>query len=302
MLNARLAELKAAEAAHLTDAPQAEASSPSEAIHTADVAAAAPIPGPTVTDLHESALLASLEQMGARPFPPPDEGTAVIFSPRPEFEFLPEFAPEPAAPAETAPAPEQAAAPLSATESAAIEQTVLAQTAAESQHAPPHAIEPEPAPAETTMAQILSDLARATAPAPALPAAAEIAAPDAEPTTRIEPAAEPTAAMVTSDAMAAAETTESDFDPADFLFEPEPEPDPAAFLLDPAPPAPASKAAVRAQPDFVAPPAKPAAKNPEPLPPSESDPPAQKGSEPAPHDPLRALKAMSENEKLALFS
>jgi hypothetical protein len=59
---------------------------------------------------------------------------------------------------------------------------------------------------------------------------------------------------------------------------------------------------VLSQPDFVATPAKPAAENPEALPPVEPDSPAQKGSEPAPRDPLHALKAMSENEKLALFS
>ena len=44
------------------------------------------------------------------------------------------------------------------------------------------------------------------------------------------------------------------------------------------------------QPEFVAP-AKPAAEKPEAAPPK-----------PAPHDPLHALKAMSENEKIALFS
>jgi hypothetical protein len=279
MLNARLAELNAA------------AASVPEAIHTADVAEAAPIPSPTVTDLHESALLASLEQMGVRPFPPPDEGTAVIFAPKPELEFLPEFAREPAALAETAPEPEQPAAPQPATESAAVEQTALAQTAAESQHEPLHAIDPEPAPAETTMAEIISDLTQSVAPAP-VAHAVEVAAPDVEPTTQIEPAAEPTAAMATSDAMAAAETAESEFDPADFLFEPEPEPDPAAFLLDPTPPpAPQAKAPVLPQQE-----------NPEALPPAEPDPPAQTAPGPAPRDPLRALKALSENEKLALFS
>jgi len=46
---------------------------------------------------------------------------------------------------------------------------------------------------------------------------------------------------------------------------------------------------VPAQPDFVAPPAEP-------------DPRAPAAPEPAPGDPLRALKALSENEKLALFS
>ena len=114
MLNARLAELNASAAAAVPE-PEAPLEAPqpapqtaegvaqpldmappaSEAIHTADVADAAPIPDPAVTDLHESALLASLEQMGVRPFPPPDEGTAVIFAPKPELEFLPEFSASP---------------------------------------------------------------------------------------------------------------------------------------------------------------------------------------------------------------
>jgi hypothetical protein len=265
--------VQAAAAAHITEAPQAgEATPASQAIHTADVAEAAPIPGPTVTDLHESALLASLEQMGARPFPPPDEGTAVIFAPKPELEFLPEFAREPAA-------------------------------LAESQHAPLRAIGPEPAPAETTMAEIISDLTQSVAPAPAAHAVEVTAPDDVEPTTQIEPPAGPAAAAAPSDAVAAAETAESEFDPADFLFEPEPEPDPAAFLLDPAPsPVPRAKAPVLAQPDFVATPAKPAAEKPETPQPAEPDRPQQAAPEPAPRDPLHALKALSENEKLALFS
>src|SRR5207248_6447493 len=107
-------------------------------------------------------------------------------------------------------------------------------TAAESRPETLHAAEP----AETTMAEIIADLTRGLAPEPAL----EAAAADVEPTTQIEPTAEPAPAQ--SD-MAAPTTTESDFDPADFLFGPEPEPDPAAFLLDPAPPpAPAPTAAV----------------------------------------------------------
>ena len=315
MLNARLAELNASAAASVPE-PGAPLEAPrpapqpvgvaqpldmappaSEAIHTADVADAAPIPDLAVADLHESALLASLKQMGVRPFPPPDEGTAVIFAPKPELEFLPEFAREPMALSET-PEPEHVAVSQPATEPAAIEQTVLAQTAAESQHEPLHAIEPERAPTETTMSEIIADLTQAVAPAPAAHAV-EVAAADVEPAMPIEPTAEPAPAQ--SD-MAAPTTTESDFDPADFLFGPEPEPAPAAFLLDPAPPPAAPKALVLPQPDSVATPAKPAAENPEALPPVEPDPPTQKGSAPAPRDPLHALKAMSENEKLALFS
>src|SRR5205814_8971636 len=124
----------------------------------------------------------------------------------------------------------------------------------------------------------IADLTRGLVPDPAL----EAAAADVEPTMPIEPTAGPAPAQ--SD-MAAPTTTESDFDPADFLFGPEPEPDPAAFLLDPAPPqppAPRAKAAVPPQPESVAPPANPAAENPDALPPAEPDPPAQ--TAPAPRD------------------
>ena len=75
------------------------------------------------------------------------------------------------------------------------------------------------------------------------------------------------------DAELVAAMADPDFDPTDFLFGPESEPEPAAFLLDPAPEPPA-----------------------QPKPPEDA-----KHDEP-PHDPLRALNAMSENEKIALFS
>jgi len=229
ILNARLAALQAAAA----ESPQPGDEAPlSEAIQTTDVAEAASIPGPPVTGLHESALLASLQQMRARPFPPPDEGTAVIFAPKPEFQFLPEFGREPAASTEPPSEPEQAITPQPAT-----------------------------AAAETPSAAVAPDV---TQEAP-------------------------------SEAAAASETAESDFDPADFLFGPEPEPDPAAFLLDPAPPQPPASPA---KPSVVAPPAEPAAENSDTSQSAEPDSPAQN----APHDPLRALKALSENEKLALFS
>ena len=203
----------------------------------APAAAPAALPGEAAE--HETALLASFEQMEARPFPPPDEGTAVIFTARPQ----PEFVPEPPAPSEPAatPEPEQAAATQS-------HQAV------------------EPAPAES--------------PSAAGPAA--------------------------------------DFDPTDFLFGPEPEPDPAAFLLDPAPPPRTQHAVVLPQPEFVATPAEPPpaqdlqaqdlpaqdlpANEPLPQPAAEIPQPVQPAPQPAPHDPLRALKAMSENERLAIFS
>ena len=64
--------------------------------------AAGPAALPGATAEHETALLASFEQMEARPFPPPDEGTAVIFTARPQ----PEAVPEPAARSEPAATPE----------------------------------------------------------------------------------------------------------------------------------------------------------------------------------------------------
>ena len=278
-----------------------EATQTAEAMHTAEAAA---IPRSNASDLHETALLASLEQMGARPFPPPDEGTAVIFKPKPESEFLEDFAPERPAPAETAAEPEHVAVSQFATEPVAIEQALPEQTAAEGQHEPLHAIEPVPALAETTMAEIIADLTQAPAPAPPAYAAAEVAAADVEPTLQIEPTAETAAAGAPSDTMAVSAAAESDFDPTDFLFGPEPELDPAAFLLDPAPqpPAPQAKTVDLPQPEFVATPSEPAAEVPEASQPVEPDRPTQTALEPAPRDPLRALKAMSENEKLALFS
>jgi len=206
---------------------------------------AEPVVPPAAPAVHETALLASLEQMGVRPFPPPDEGTAVIFTPKP----APEPAPELPAPADPA-------------------------VAFEAEQAPP----PEP---EQTLA-----LAETVPPEPEPAAAPELAAASAE----------------------------ADFDPTDFLFGPEPEPDPAAFLLDPAP-LRTAKAFPLPQPEFVAtPPAselpkrpqdvKPEELKPEKLELEELEPPADADTraEPAPHDPLHALKAMSPNEKLALFS
>jgi hypothetical protein len=209
-------------------------------------------PAPAATTAHETALLASLEQMGVRPFPPPEEGTAVIFTPKSEPEPLPE-SPAPPEPAVTAP-----------------EQTV-AQALLPAEAAPP-------------------------VPEPAVTPEGELAAiPEPPPS-----------------------SAEADFDPTDFLFGPEPEPDPAAFLLDPAPPPRVQEAAVLPQSEFVAMPLadespfevptteelKPQdlkreeAKAEESQPAAEAEMPA----EPPPHDPLHALKAMSPNEKLALFS
>jgi hypothetical protein len=220
--------------------PVAEAAPPApEPVAIAEFAPPAP---PPVTTVQETELLASFEQMGVRPIPPPDEGTAVIFTPRPEPQSQPQSE-----------------------------------------------LPPEP-PAPSTATDVL----------------------DATPAAEIPPAAKDATLTPPPDAASAAVSEEAEFDPTDFLFGPEPEPDPAAFLLDPAPeppPAPPQQAAVLPHPEFVAtPPESPPAKNPDPEPESKAPQPAptaeaaQPEPEPARHDPLRALKAMSANERLAIFS
>ena len=217
------------------------------------IAEATPASVPRETLAQESTLLASFEQMEIRPFPPPEEGTAVIFTsslfpskvepanPQAEHGFAPPAPPEPA----TAPDP----APAAPTEAASPEVV---------------AVEPE---------------AAAPPPPPEVPAKSK--------------------------------SVEAYFDPTDFLFGPEPEPDPAAFLLDPAPPQQTHKA-VLPQAEFVSvstPPEPPKAEQPQPAPPQAEAPQAETADveqpdEPAPepHDPLHALKAMTPNEKLAIFS
>lgn len=185
----------------------------------------APAALPEATLIQETTLLANLERMETRPFPPPEEGTAVIF-----FRPLPEpgIAPPPDVPA-APPLPEPVVVPEATPEHQA-------------DAAPEARVEPVPA------------------------------APEA----KVEPA-----------------SAGPEFDPTDFLFGPEPEPDPAAFLLDPAPaPPPVPRPP---QPDATIQPAAPEA-------PDETPSSAVAPSEPAPHDPLRALKAMSPEERLAIFS
>ena len=128
------------------------------------------------------------------------------------------------------------------------------------------------------------------------------------PPPRLSPV-EPEATAPRPEAPAESKPVEAYFDPTDFLFGPEPEPDPAAFLLDPAPPQRTQKA-VLPQPEFVSTPAEPPkAEELEPQPPKAGAPQAEtteveRPNEPTPepHDPLHALKAMSPNEKLAIFS
>jgi hypothetical protein len=207
---------------------------------TVEAPAAEPAALPDNAAEHETALLASFERMETRPFPPPEEGTAVIFSPRPMAEPIADVAPE-------VPVPEP-------------EQAIV------SEPVPEQAFAPEPM------------------PEPTAPAAMELEA--------APPMPEPAAAV------------DTDFDPTDFLFGPEPEPDPAESLLDPTPQPGVSRAVLLPQPEFVSPspepPDPPEAEQPQamaPAPVAEEPEPA-----PAPHDPLHALKAMTPEERLAIFS
>lgn len=198
---------------------------------------AEPTPAPSGVVMRE--LLASYELMEARPIPPPDEGTAVIFTPRTD----------PPASAEMAAAQPPATA---------------------------DAVEVSPVVAEAVHAAV-ETLQAAVA---ALPAAAEAA-----------PAAVETPAPA-----------DFDFDPTDFLFGPEPEPDPAAFLLESSPPR-ETVSPLLPQAKFVSSPAIPSP------PPMAKPPPVDEGkaeqSVPAATtvaDPLAPLKAMTEAERIAIFS
>lgn len=246
--------------------------------------------------LHETALLASIEQMGVRPFPPPDEGTAVIFGPKSPPDWQPYGAPEmtlePPAPSEpiVASQPEQLA-----TTHPHGEPTLTAGALSEPM-------------AELTPFEAL--LAGAPEPEPAAVAPDAIDQPEVPPSEVVPPAAAldlPTQlAPEAGPPRAAAQSAsrEPDFDPTDFLFGPQAEPDPAAFLLDPAP-TPAAKPVAMPQPEFNTPQDQPT--QPEELQQEEpqlanADQPAASPLEAAPHDPLRALNAMSEAERLAIFS
>jgi hypothetical protein len=221
---------------------------------------------PASTLARETTLLANFEQMEIRPFPPPEEGTAVIFTPRIEPANPPAeqgFAPPaPTEPAET-PDPAQAATA----------ETIVPQLT-------------EPAAAEIQLEPL-----PAAAPSPS--AMADAFEPD------VVAAAVPPEAATPIEASAESKPLDAYFDPTDFLFGPEPEPDPAAFLLDSAPPQRTPKA-VLPQPEFVSTPTEP----PKAEAPQAETAEVEQPDEPARelHDPLHALKAMSPNEKLAIFS
>jgi hypothetical protein len=218
---------------------------------------------PLVIPMHE--LLDSYERMEARPIPPPDEGTAVIFSPRPESP-----APaEPIAPAEAVATPEPAAPPAAA--------PVTAMEAAPFAAAAGDAVEVSLAVADAVHASVEALQAVVTA----LPAAAEAASAE----------------------FAAAPPTDADFDPADLLFGPEPEPDPAAFLLEPSSPEPVTGPQPTAAATASAPPGEPTLAA-VPFAGPANRPPGESVAAPAPAkpDPLAPLKAMSEAERIAIFS
>jgi hypothetical protein len=281
-----------------TTTPEAEPVAQAEAEPVAEAEPSSP-PGEALAQ--EITLLASFEQMEARPFPPPEVGTAVIFTSR----FEPVAAPEPESPTEhglASPAPSEPDAPpdpdATAGPDATAEPDQIAMTeSAEFQPLAEPVAEtpPEPVPAAAPEPAAMADVA-------AVATTAELAT------------AEPEAMAPPAEASAQLQSAEAEFDPTDFLFGPEPEPDPAAFLLDPAPP-PRTQKAVLPQAEFVAVP-------PEPPHPEEQDA-AEQSTEPSkaeepqaaiaendqavqptpePHDPLHALKAMSPNERLAIFS
>lgn len=224
--------------------PAVEPSSPEADIPSAappdpaplPVLIAAPVPGGGIA---MAELLASYQQMEARPIPPPEEGTAVIFAPRAEPTTTPEVA------ADRAPVPSPAPA----------SQIVSEQVTAE-----------EPPTTETVETS-----------------AGTVIAPPALVVTPVE-AAEP------------APTYDTEFDPTDFLFGPSPEPDPAAFLLEPSLPQPdtGSAAATNERPVM----ATPVALETQPVGNAVSALP----SPPVKPDPLAPLNAMSEAERLAIFS
>jgi hypothetical protein len=133
------------------------------------------------------------------------------------------------------------------------------------------------------------------------PAATEIVPPD-QPAAAAPEIAQELAAQESAPTIA---PPEAEFDLNDFLFGPDAEPDPAAFLLEPLPNVPAG-AAITAlpEPDFVSAAAETPHMQAAHVEPATSD---AAIDEPPPrasrlHDPLHALKAMTDDERLALFS
>jgi hypothetical protein len=260
-------------------------------------ASPAAIPGDGV--INENELLARFERINAVPILPPEEGTAVIFSTRtPPAEPSNDFS-------SSRTTPEEPSLDFPGLPDVADPNWPPPQVEAAAAISEPEPAGETPRGAEPDVAQVAQDIIHVTlqdetsdtvaqAPAPVMAEAgvtSQTAPPPPEP-----PTAEPAVA---------------EFDPDDFLFGPAPEPDPAAFLLDPALPVAKAGAHPLPQPEFVAVPvvpvAPPAAPAVQPADetvlaaePAEPKPPAQPSA--APRDPLHALKAMSANERLAMFS
>ena len=198
--------------------------------------------------MHEFHLLASFERMEQRPFPPPDEGTAVIFAPRAAPE--PQAEPQPA----LAPSPCPAATP-----------------------------EPEQAVGATARSRAASGGVRGRFRSDGLPvrAGACAAAGDADAAEfRLDASgAGPRNATRNTTRNATEAQPEAHLEP---LHETQPEArlEPQQLQHEPQAQAPQAATAAEAEPTAEAEPAAAA----------------------APHDPLHALKAMSPEEQIALFS
>lgn len=244
---------------------------------------AAPLSPPRAPMMPELDLMSNFAQMEAVPFMPSEVGTPVIFAKSPAPS---EPEPEPTPVLETQP------------ESAAV--TIEAATELETvAFAPPAdpvpAIEPQPEPEAVIVLQppadvVIEDAVIEPQPQPeTLPVdAASVPEPVAfAPPSELDPIEHtPPAAPAP-----APEADEPDFDLGDLLFEPEAEADPADFLLGPAPMQP--PAARASSPTLDHAPMTPA---------TLVEQPAPAASAPRPHDPLAPLNAMSDEEKIALFS
>ena len=190
----------------------------------------------------ETALLASFEQMETRPFPPPEEGTAVIFTPRPTAKPQPaDAAPETSPGARLRPNRRSTAEPhRTGSRREPLPEAACARTRGTPSAAPP---KPRP-PAAAVGNRFRSDRF------PVRPRAG----------TR------PRRVPARSGAAAGAEAASA-----------------AAGIRRPAARAAGAGATAAAEAEAEQPRSRPQ-------------------PEPAPHDPLRALKAMSPNERLAIFS
>jgi hypothetical protein len=303
------------------EAVLAEAAVAEPAVSAEQEAAAAAIFGDSV--IYENELLANFERINALPILPPEEGTAVIFSAQSQahemnldLPALPEAAdPGWAEPHAKHPVVEPVAetVPFQEEQASDFQEISVQEEASASQETVQDAV-PE------FVADLVQDAVQElAAEETAIHEPSGVETPDTTP-------APPAEGQMATPELPVVQVPDTEFDPTDFLFGPDPEPDPAAFLLDPAPPIPKHGAiSALPQPEFVAAPrapsAAPAVSPPTPEPdetpaplaaqpavlaePVEADPtaPPQQAPSAAPQDdPLHALKAMSANERLAMFS